>query len=113
MAVLEDIKVLKNIADTSKDALITLYIRKAGVLITNYLNMKPVVAPDISIDISTTYPDAVIDYVIICMNKKGNEGVKQFSQGSRSGTYENSLPDSVKALLPPPFVRMLGVHNVV
>lgn len=108
MAVLDDIKTLKNIAtlDTSKDGVINLYIRKATILITNYLNIK------VPIDISVTYPDAIVEYVIICMNKKGNEGIKQFSQGSRSGTYEDSLPPSVKALLPQPYAKMLGVHNV-
>jgi len=109
MAVLDDIKTMQGIAtlDTTKDTLITLYTRKAVTLISNYLNMKPVVAPIVAIDISVTYPDAVIEYVIISMNKRGNEELKQFSQGSRSGTYVNDLPDSVKALLPAPYVTML------
>ena len=108
MAVLEDLKVLRNIAstDNSKDALITLYIRKATTLIINYMNST-------TITDATGFDDAVIEYVTICMNKKGNEGLKQFGQGSRSGTYEDSLPQSVKALLPVPYARMLGVYNVV
>jgi hypothetical protein len=66
------------------------------------------------IDINTSYPDAVIEYVTICWNRRGNEGIKQASQGSRSATFENSLPDGVKALLPAPFAKMLrtAVYHV-
>ena len=62
-----------------------------------------------STNIEESYPDAIIEYVIICMNKRGNEGIKQFSEGSTSGTYGNELPESVKALLPMPFVTLKGV----
>ena len=102
---LDDIKILQNIADISKDAILTLYIHKAVTLITNYLNASATIPP---LDISLTYPDAVIEYVTICINRKGNEGIKQSSQGSRSQTYDDSLPSSVRALLPVPFARMMG-----
>jgi len=107
--ILDDIKTLQNIADVSKDAILTLYIRKAATLISNYLNISAIIPP---VDISLTYPDAVIEYVTICTNKRGNEGIKQSSQGSRSQTYGSDLSDSVKALLPVPFVRMMGGLNV-
>lgn len=103
--ILDDIKILQNIADVSKDAMLTLYIRKAATLITNYLNASATIPP---LDMSVVYPDAVTEYVTICMNKRGNEGIKQSSQGSRSATYGSDLPDSVKALLPLPNVKMMG-----
>jgi hypothetical protein len=99
--ILDDLKVLLNVNET-KESILTLYIRKAKTLISNYLNSKS------TLDIETLYPDAVIEYVIINYTKRGNEGIKQFSQGSRSGTYGDDLPDSVKALLPLPSVRMMG-----
>jgi hypothetical protein len=101
MAVLHDIKLLKGIAsvDTSRDEIINVYIRKSKVMIANYLNIT-------STTIETDYPDAVIEFAMVNLNKKGTEGIKQYSQGSRSTTYANELPDSVKALLPVPFVRM-------
>ena len=102
--VLDDIKTLLNV-DTSKDPILNLYIRKAVTLITNYLNAVPTIPP---VDVATTYPDAVIEYTVLCYNKRGNEGVKQASQGSRSQTYEDSLPQSVKVLLPMPYVTMRG-----
>lgn len=104
MAVLDDVKTLLNV-DISKEPILILYIRKAATLITNYLNATVTVPP---IDVEITYSDAVIEYTVLCYNKRGNEGVKQVSQGSRSQTYEDNLPSSVKALLPLPSVRMIG-----
>jgi hypothetical protein len=102
MAILDDVRTVLGITD--QDALLNIYIRKAVTLITIYLNMKPTTP---AIDIPTTYPDAVIEYVTISMNKHGNEGLKQFTQGSRNGTYGNELPESVIALLPAPYAKLL------
>jgi hypothetical protein len=65
-----------------------------------------------STNIADTYPDALLEFVIICCNKKGNEGISQFSTGSNSGTYGNTLPDSVVELLPPPYATMLDVSQI-
>ena len=101
---LDDIKLLLD-ADDSMEPVLNLYIRKAVTLITNYLNSKKV------IDISTVYPDAVIEYVIICVNKKGNEGLKQYKFENVDVTYDDGLSKSVKDLLPFPYVKMLGVNT--
>lgn len=103
MTVLDDIKTLKNIVDESKDGQINIYIRRAETLIREYLNLK-----DTSVDIQEVYPDAVVCYVIECLTRKGNENLKQFQQGNRSGTYESGLSKEVIALLPAPYVRMMG-----
>ena len=105
--ILDEIKITLNIAttDTTKDALLALYTRKAVTLITFYLNISATIP---LLDVPVVYPDAVIEYVTICMNKRGSEGIKQSSQGSRSAAYEDSLPSSVKALLPLPNVKMMG-----
>lgn len=112
MAVLDDIKTILGITD--QDAILTLYIRKAVTLITNYLNIPTVAYTDSGgaviqpIDVEATYPDAVIEFVTLTMNKRGNEGLKQFTQGSRSGTYESSqLPESVIFLLPAPYATLI------
>jgi hypothetical protein len=117
MAVLDDvndIKTVLGITDTTKDALLTVYIRKGITLITAYMNAPAVpitVPPTLPVDVATAYEDALIEYVTLTYRKKGNEGIKQFSQGSRSGTYEDGLQQSVKDLLPSPFIRMVGVRN--
>lgn len=104
MAVLEDVKTELGISGTDKDAWITLQIRKGTTLIKNYMN-----DPDNpAVDIEGTYPDALVEYVLLRYRKRGNEGIKQFSQGSRSGTYGDELSDSVKLLLPMQPIRMRG-----
>jgi hypothetical protein len=117
MAVLDDVKTILNINDTLQDNILNLYIRKAVTLITIYLNIPT--TPTITknrftgeitttqpIDVATTYPDAVVEYVLICQNKRGNEGIKQFNLSGDSGTFANDLPDSVIALLPQPYISM-------
>lgn len=46
MAVLDDIKVIKNITDTSKDGLLNIYIRRATTVIQLYLNVPTVTQLD-------------------------------------------------------------------
>lgn len=126
MAILDDIKTLQNveITDTSKDGLFSIYIRKAVTLIANYLNIPTVATTTTNywtgavntiepLDIGTTYPDAVIEYVLECINKQGNEGIKQFTQGSVNGTYGNELSDTVKALLPVPYVKFVKTTSTL
>lgn len=97
--VLDDIKTILGVTD--KDNLLNLYIRKANILINNYLN--------ISVDAPTLYPDAVIEYVIICYNRKGNEGVTEYKFENIDVTYnDEGLSKSVKDLLPPPYLKMRG-----
>ena len=59
-------------------------------------------------DIENTYQDACVAYVMEQFDRKGNEATKQYTQGSRSGTYGNDLSENVKSLLPTPYVRMMG-----
>jgi hypothetical protein len=112
---IDDIKVsLSKESNSSIDNLLTIYIRQGVTRVTNYMNFPdvpitdPVTPP---VDVATTYADALIEYVTLCYHKKGNEGVKQASQGSRGVTYVDGLPDSVKDLLPSPFIRMMGVRR--
>ena len=88
-----------NILLTDDDAVLTLYIRKAVTVISNYLKVTI---------LEEDYADAIIEFVTIAYNKRGNEGMKQFSQGSLSGTYIDDIPPSVKALLPLPKLLMRG-----
>jgi len=99
MGILDDIKTLLEIEDALQDNIINIYIRKASTAIINYLKTDET-------DMMSLFPDAIIEYTIICMNKRGNEGLSIFSQGGTSGTYTSDLPDSVKALLPFPRIRV-------
>lgn len=101
MSVLDDTKILLG---STEDAVIQIYINRGKTLIRNYLNMKDTDTTDIEL----TYPDAVICYVIESYRKRGLEGTKQFSQGSRSGTLTDGLSNEVKSLLPKPYIRLMG-----
>lgn len=114
MAVLDDLKIVLD-PSISED-LLNLYIRKGVTLITNHLQLDTttqtinngdgtttIVQP---IDVASTYPDAIVEFVVENYNKRGNEGLKQFSQGSHSGAYDSALSADVKALLPKPYIRM-------
>ena len=95
MAVLSDLNALLG----DNDVVLTLYIRKAVTAISNHLKTEI---------LETDYEDAIIEFVTIAYNKRGNEGMKQFSQGSLSGTYIDDIPPSVKSLLPLPKLLMRG-----
>ena len=110
---LDEVKTVLGISDTLKDTLLGIYIRKGTTLVNIYMNFPnipvtdPVTPP---VDVATVYADAIIEYVTLCYRKKGIEGLKSFGQGGRSGTYEDGLQQSVKALLPSPFIRMASVR---
>lgn len=119
MALIDDVKTVLGYSDTSKDALINIYIRKAKTLITTYLQIPTVAYTDLSgvliqpIDVTISYPDACLEYVIQSFRKKGNEGLKSFGQGSRLGSYGDELSDTVISLLPSPYIKMVGVKRYV
>lgn len=101
MSVLDYVKILTG---STEDSVIQIYINRGITLIRNYLNLKN----NNTTDIETTYSDALICYVIEQYRKRGLEGTKQFSQGSRSGTVTDGLSSDVKALLPKPYIRLMG-----
>lgn len=103
---LEDIKILLDIKDNSKDTILNIYIRKAMILIKNYLNNS-------TFDdeyIQNNFQDAIIDIVVNAYNTKGKENIKSITQGARSVTYSDgtifAISDNVKALLPTPYIKM-------
>ncbi|NMM64395.1 phage head-tail connector protein [Clostridium sp. P21] len=99
---LSDIKTLLRIKETdnSKDGILNIYLRRGNNAIIKYLNNP-------SITDATAYPDALIEYVLVCYRRNGNEGIKQSSVGSQSATWEGGLPKSVKELLPLPYIQLL------
>lgn len=97
---LDDIKILLDV-DASKEPVLNLYIRKANTLINKYLNT--------TVDVTKVYPDAVIEYVIICFNRKGNEGLTKFKFENTEASYiDDGLSKGVKDLLPIPCIKMRG-----
>lgn len=120
MALLDDIKTVLGFTDTSKDALLNIYINKGIVLIKDYMNYPdppvtvPASTPVAPADLTVAYPSALIEYVTQCYHKRGNEGIRNASAGPRIINYEDAgLSKSVKSLLPSPYIRMVGVRQYV
>lgn len=108
MAAIDDVKELKGWQnDNSHDGVINIYIRRAVTLIKEHLNL----GVDDTTDIATVYQDACTAYVMEQFDRKGNEATKQYSQGSRSGTYGDELSATVIALLPAPYATMLTTRR--
>jgi len=100
MEILDDVKTLLGIGDTLQDNIINIYIRKANMAIINWLKTDET-------DMATLHPDAIINEVIINMNKRGNEGLSSFGEGAVSGTYDSvGISESTKGLLPYPRIRL-------
>lgn len=98
--VLISVKAVLGIPDISKDNLLNVYISRGSTAINKYMNASA------DVDVPATYPDALVEYVAYCYRRRGNEGIKQFMQGPRSGLFESDgLPQSVKDLLPAPYIQ--------
>lgn len=100
MAVIDDIKTMK--PNGATDAQLALYIRRADTTISKYLNNDMD-----NTTVETTYPDAVIEYVIEALNRQGDEGVKVSEISSVQNTYELGISQTVMNLLPVPSVRLV------
>lgn len=108
---LEDIKTLLgiDILDNSKDSILSIYIRKSTTLIKNYLNNP-------NFDdayVQANFIDAIIEIVVnaYSINTNTKIGIKEEEQGSRRTTYKDNtetfvITDSIKKLLPLPYIRM-------
>lgn len=74
------------------------YIRKAERAIKNYSCID-----EIPVDLD----DAIIELAIYFYKNRNNIGVIQQSQGSRSQTNKDGIPDSIKCSLPLPRIRVV------
>lgn len=103
---LEDIKVLLDIKDSSKDNLFHIYIRRAITTIQNYLNNDKFTKAYIE----ENFQDAIIEIVVNAYKMKDTDNKKSKTQGDRSETYFDNtsfcITESVANLLPPPYIRM-------
>jgi hypothetical protein len=91
-----------NEADNSKDAVLTLHIRKAITGVKNYMNAD--------VDAERLYPDAVMELTLYFYRNAGTENMSYYMQGQRTvmtNKYE-ALPDFIKNLLPQPYVKLMG-----
>lgn len=105
MNILDDIRTILNIEETSKDYyLLQIYVRQSKTRIKKYLN-----TPEELDIIETKYADAIICDVTEMYQNRGISGnVASKSEGAVSVSFANhGLSDNVKALLPKPYVRLV------
>lgn len=106
--ILKDLEIIlgKPIQFTEEEEIFKLYIRRAIAIIKNYLNNNTFTNEYIE----TNFPDAIIEMVVFAYKNKGKENIKSITQGARSITYSDgsifAVTESVKALLPTPYLRM-------
>lgn len=107
---LEKIKIIASIKDDEHDEILRIHIDNSINAIMVYLNN-----PSLTIEkIICNYPNAIIQLVKrqYVAEKEHLTGVSSMSQGSRSISYASaisspySIDDTIKALLPRPFLRL-------
>lgn len=86
---------------TVSDSILELYLSNAQTAIIKYCNVD-------SIEDIPDYQNAVVTLAVHLYKNKDNVGIVQMQQGSRSQTFRSGeIPDSIKAILPIPRVRVI------
>lgn len=78
------------------------YIIKSQNAIKNYLNIS------MTEDEIATYQNQIIELALFFYKNRNDIGKIQSSQGSRSQTLKDGIPDSIKCTLPMPKVKVIG-----
>ncbi len=101
---LELLKQLLNITDTSKDIVLNHHLSKAKKSIQSYLCWTD----EEFIDGENTFQTQIVDLAMYYYQNRNNSGVIQQSQGSRSQTFERGIPKEIIQSLPMSRVRVVG-----
>lgn len=93
------VELMESLLDKTVDnAILEHYIQKAERAIKNYSNIT---------EIPVEYDGAIVELAIHFYKNRDNLGVTQKSQGGRSQTNKDGIPQSIKCELPTPRVRVL------
>jgi len=96
---LELMKELLGISDTSKDTTLNFHLDNAQLAIKNYSNID---------EIPETLNSTIVKLAIFYYKNDSLVGVIQSTQGSRSKTLVDGIPQSIKDCLPPPRIKVMG-----
>lgn len=99
MDILTLIKNLLGIAieDTSKDTILNFYITKS----------QNAIKKSCRIDDLTGLDNQTVELAIYYYQNKDMVGIKQATQGSRSQTLTDGIPQSIKDTLPLPYIKLI------
>lgn len=95
---IETIKELLNIDSDTKDNILNHYLDKSQLAIKQYCNIA---------EIPETLNPAVVDLAIFFYWNRDKVGVRQATQGSRSQTLVDGIPEAIKACLPLPKLKVM------
>jgi len=98
---LELMKQLLNITDNTKDAILNFCLDKAVLAIKNYSCLD--VIPE-------QYNNAIVDLAIYFYKNKDKIGITSMTQGSRSQSLVDGIPNAIKAILPKPKIKVVGEY---
>ena len=88
-----------DLEDISKDNILNHYLNKSQIAIKAYCNID---------EIPESLNDIIIDLAIFFYRNRSTEGLKQSTQGSRSQSMVDGIPESIKACLPLPRIKVVG-----
>lgn len=101
---LELLKSLLNISDTSKDTVLNHHLSKARSSIQSYLCWTDEEFEEGEIKFQTQ----IVDLAMFYYQNRKNAGVIQQSQGGRSQTFERGIPKEIIQSLPMPRVKVVS-----
>lgn len=84
---IDDLKVLLGITDTTQDALLNLLLSKATTKFQNYCHRT---------DIPDNAQSSIVDYAIILYNRRGSEGLNSESYSGVNNNFETGIPQTIK-----------------
>ncbi|MEC1725855.1 phage head-tail connector protein [Schinkia azotoformans] len=86
MASLDNVKLILDINDTSKDSILNLYIGRSTNFIKNYCNIT---------EIPESLNGVIEDIAVFYYRNKGVENIQSEGKGSLSESYIKSLPADI------------------
>jgi hypothetical protein len=96
------LKELLSIKDNLKDTILNFYLDKSKNSIKNYLNIS------LYEEEILAYQNQIIELAMFFYNNRNDIGKIQSSQGSKSQTLKDGIPNSIKCTLPMPFIKVVG-----
>ncbi|MEA4926308.1 hypothetical protein SDC9_197773 [bioreactor metagenome] len=88
-----------SIDDTSKDSVLNFHVENAQLAIKTYCNID---------QIPESLNNTTVKLAIFYYKNDSQVGVIQSTQGSRSKTLVDGIPQSIKDLLPLPRIKVMG-----
>ena len=85
--------------DTSKDTILNFYLSKSETSIKKYSNIDT---------IPEEYENSIVELAIYFYKNKDKAGLISLTQGSRSQSMIDGIPESIKACLPIPQIKVVG-----